>query len=484
MRPPKLCVTVTGATVAELRERRDRAAHADLVELRLDTVRDPSAAGALAGRRGPVILTCRPVWEGGHFTGSEEERKRILRDALQLGAEYVDLEWKAGFTDLLTERGGHGIVLSNHDHSGVPSDLRARLAAMRATGAEVVKLAVMATRLSDCLALLPLARDAGSPTVLLAMGDAGLPTRVLASRFGSCWTYAGDGAAPGQVPASTLCGQYSFRSIAERTAVYGVVGRPVGHSISPALHNAAFRATRLDAVYLPLAAADFRDFLTFAAVVPIEGVSVTAPFKVDAFEHAAESDPVSRRVHSVNTLRRTGPKWEGCNTDVAGFLAPLQSAIQLQGMRATVLGAGGAARAAAEALATGGARVTIAARQRHRAEDAAKRIGAAVGSWPPAAGSWDILVNATPVGTAPHVDATPLPDGPFTGELLYDLVYNPAVTRLMRDAEEAGCRTLGGLEMLVAQAQRQFEWWTGARLSERVMRDAAVAALGESRTAP
>lgn len=477
MPPAKICVTVTAETTAELRARRDRVTGADLVELRVDTVRDPSAAGALAGRRLPAIVTCRPTWEGGHFAGAEEERRRLLREAQQLGAEYVDVEWKAGGEDLIGARGGQGVIVSLHDYDGVPADLESRAAAMRATGAEVVKIAVMAHRLCDALPLRALTRAPGAPTVVIAMGDAGIATRILATRFGSCWTYAGDAAAPGQMPAAALLDTFSFRALTARTALYGVVGRPVAHSLSPDMHNAAFKRARLDAVYLPLAAADFADFQLFAEAVGIDGASVTAPFKADAFAAVAEPDPVSRRVRSVNTIRREPKRWTGCNTDVAGFLAPLQGRAPIAGRRTTIMGAGGAARAAAEALHAAGARVSIAARVASRAQEAARLTGADVAEWPPAAGSWDILVNATPVGTAPHETSSPLADGLFTGELVYDLVYNPPVTQLLRDARAAGCRTIGGLDMLVAQAELQFEWWTGQRPADHVMREAALGAL-------
>jgi 3-dehydroquinate dehydratase/shikimate dehydrogenase len=463
--------------MAELRERRDRVQDADLVELRVDTVSDPSAVGALAGRRLPVIFTCRPSWEGGYFAGSEEQRHRLLQDAQQLGAEYVDVEWKAGFEDLLNARGGKGIVLSTHDFAGVPDDLVERAATMSATGAEVIKIAASVTRLSDCLPLISLGRASTTPTVLIGMGDAGLATRVLAARIGSCWTYAGDGVAPGQLSPCELRHKYSFDSLSHRTTLYGVVGRPVMHSLSPAMHNAAFKAAEIDAVYLPLAAADFNDFLGFAEAIGIKGASVTAPFKLNAFEAATECDPVSRRIHSVNTLRRDGARWLGYNTDVAGLLKPLGSAMTVKGRRATVLGAGGAARAVSEALSGAGAHVAISARNADRAALTAELTGASTVDWPPPSGSWDLLVNATPVGTAPDLHATPLPGGPFSGELVYDLVYNPPYTQLLRDAEAAGCRTLGGLDMLVAQAELQFEWWTGIRPLEHAMRDAALAAL-------
>ena len=479
MKTAKLCATVTADTMAELRTRRDQAVDADLVELRLDSVSDPSAAAALAGRRKPVIVTCRPQSEGGLFRGSEEERRRILAEALALGAEFVDLEWNGSCADLIGLTGGRRIVLSHHDFTGTPTDLHEKAQAMLASGAEVVKIAVTAHRLNDCLALRAVGLETRVPMVLIAMGDAGIATRVLASWFGSSWSYAGDQVAPGQIDLHRMLHEFRFRRIGSHTAVYGVLGRPVGHSVSPAVHNAAFRAANLDAVYLPLAAADFDDFITFAGALNLAGASVTAPFKVEAFERADECDPVSRRIQAVNTLRRVGSKWLGCNTDVAGFLSPLESAIKLRGVRATMLGAGGAARSVAVALSSAGVAVTICARRADQARAIATFTNAAVGTWPPAPGSWDLLVNATPVGTAPNVDESPLPaDHPIDGQIVYDLVYNPPQTRLLRDAAAAGCRTIGGLDMLVAQAQAQFEWWTDQRPADRVMRDAAAARLG------
>jgi 3-dehydroquinate dehydratase/shikimate dehydrogenase len=471
----RLCATVTAETMPALRARRDAQSGADLVELRLDTVAEPDVAGALADRPRPVVVTCRPRWEGGAFAGSETERRRILLEACRLGAEYVDVEHRAAFADeVVGVRDGRGVVLSFHAFDGIPPDLEARYRSMRASGAEVVKIAAAAGSLTESLRVTALG-DGTEPRVLIGMGTAGIPSRVLAGRFGSCWSYAGEGVAPGQIDIERMQARFRFREISDSTAVYGVLGSPIGHSLSPAMHNAGFRAHGIDAVYLPLEASGVEDFQTFAGAVGLQGASVTAPFKEAITAHVIERDAVGSAVGAVNTLRRLGTgAWEGLNTDVPGLLAPLAGRIALAGARATVLGAGGVARAAAFALHGEGANVTICARRSEQAAAVARVTpGTRAAPLPPRPGSWDLLVNTTPLGTWPAVERSPLPDGPFDGRLVYDLVYNPLETRLMADAARAGCDTLGGLDMLVAQAVRQFAWWTGQRPSADLFRRAA-----------
>ncbi|HEY3092082.1 MAG TPA: type I 3-dehydroquinate dehydratase [Vicinamibacterales bacterium] len=469
-----LVETVTGRTMAELLAARDAVARADMVELRLDGVEDVDVRGALNGRSRPVIATCRPTWEGGRFDGGEERRRQLLIEALDAGAEYVDVEWRAGFADVIS-RDPRRIVLSSHDFQGVASDLAARATEMRQAGAATIKIAITATRLSDTLTLLPIAAEGNA--VVIAMGDAGLPSRLLASRFGSRWTYAGSAVAPGQIPASRMLDEFRFRTVGARTAIYGVVGTNVMHSKSPAMHNAAFDAAGLDAVYVPLRAADFEDFLAFADAMMVEGVSVTIPFKLDALRAAGSADALTRTVGAANTLRRSAAGWDAANTDVQGFLDPLEAVYpgSLKGARAAVLGAGGAARAVTVALASRGAKVTVHARRREQADDVAAGCGAEPGAWPPPAGSWDLLVNCTPLGGPSARSETPLPGGPFDGQLVYDLTYGDGDTPLLRDARLAGCLTLDGLPMLVAQAERQFEAWTGNRPRPGVMTAAAAA---------
>lgn len=450
-------------------------ADADLVELRLDSMQRPDPDGALADRRKPAIVTCRPRREGGMFDGSEEERLRILWRAHELGAEFIDVEWDAQVEDLIDARKGRGIVVSRHDFSGTVVDPRAALAELRARGGEVAKLAVVARSAADLVPLLDAARHDDS-SVLIGMGGAGLPTRILAGRFGSRWTYAGDAVAPGQISASRMLQEFRFRRIRPDAAVYVVLGNPVAASLSPAMHNAGFAALGLNAAYVPLEVENLDGVHEFADAIGLRGASVTIPFKSDVLGMLDDVAPPAASAGAVNTIAIRDGRWLGTNTDSDGFLEPLRARVpQLRGLRTVILGAGGAARGVGLALRREGADVAIAARR----PEAARRVAAAIGGepvdWPPRAGSWDLLVNATPVGTRAAA-GTPY-EGPFDGRFVYDLVYDPAPTTLMRSAAVSGCTVLGGLEMLVAQAERQFELWTGQRPPAGLFMRAAETAI-------
>ena len=473
--PVALCAVITAETTARLRAGRDAASAADLVELRLDTVRDPDVEAALAGRTRPVIVTCRARWEGGFFDGSEDERLRLLEQAWLLGAEFVDLEFAAR-DRAPWAASGERVIVSHHDFAGIPDDLADRHRAMAASGAAVVKLAVTPRHLGDCARLLPLAVAAPQRQVVLAMGAAGLPTRLLPARFGSAWSYAGDQVAPGQVSLGRMRDEFRFGEVSRDAELYGLVANPVGHSVSPAMHNAAHRALGRDAVYIPLQAGSAADLMAFADAFDLRGASVTVPFKVDVVPYCSPTAR-ARRAGAVNTLIREGRTWIGENTDVDGLLAPLAGRIRLDTARAVVLGAGGAARAAAAALVDAGARVTVSARRPEQAAEVAALAGCASAPMPPPPGSWDLLVNASSAGMHPRVDETPWPDARFDGALVYDLVYNPRETRLLREARLSGCDTLDGLPMLVAQAERQFTLWTGTPPPPGVMLRAAEARL-------
>jgi 3-dehydroquinate dehydratase/shikimate dehydrogenase len=474
---PLVCETVTADRMSDLRRARDRAVHADMVELRLDGVQDLDVAGALEGRRVPVIVTCRPAWEGGRFTASEAERLLALKQAIRLGAEFVDVEWRADRTSL-----PHGertrVILSHHDFDGVPADLPARVRAMQGAGADVIKIAVTAHRVADCLTLREMLAGDGSH-VAVAMGPRGQLTRMLPALFGSLWTYAGD-AAPGQLASRTLIDTYRVRQTRATTDLYAVLGAPLGHSASPAMHNAALGDLGLDAVYVPLETSSADEVITLAEALRLRGASVTAPLKQALLERADRVSDVARQIGAVNTLRWTAHGLEGENFDAAGFMAPLdRRGLRPHGQRAVVLGAGGAARAAAWALRAHGARVEICARRAEQAVEIASALHVTTGAWPPAPG-WDLLVNATPVGTWPRVDESPLPRAHLQGRTVYDLVYNPPETLLLRWARAAGVETIDGLEMLIAQARRQCYWWTGREASATAIERAALEFISAS----
>lgn len=464
----RLVETVTGRTMAELIAARDDATTGDMVELRLDGVQGLDIAAALHGRSRPVIVTCRPRWEGGAFEGSEGERRSLLAQALAGGAEFVDVEWRAGFDEVIRQDPMR-IVLSSHDFHGIPPDLDERVRRMRALGTGCIKIAITASRLTDSLVLLPIAKD--GQAIVIAMGDAGVPSRLLATRFGSIWTYAGNHVAPGQIPASRMVSDLSFRRAGPTTRLFGVVSTNALHSFSPVMHNAALCAAGIDGVYVPLRAADYEDFTAFAAAIGIEGASVTIPYKLDALRSAARADELTRTVGAANTVRIRNGEWEATNTDVAGFLAPLDEAwgASLANVRASVIGAGGSARAVVVALLSRGARVTVHARRHDQAQELAAALGATIGEWPPVEGSWDLLVNCTPLGGSSARDQSPIARERLTGRLVYDLTYGVDESALLQDAREMGCDTIDGLPMLIAQAERQFEWWTGQRPAAGVM---------------
>ena len=465
----RICQTVTAATMAELRRKRDEVRDADLVELRLDGVADVDVAGALADRRLPMVVTCRAAWEGGRFDGAEETRLALLGRAIDLGAEFVDVEWRADRSAIGTNPRTR-LILSHHDFRGCPDDLAARVQAMRGDDpAAIVKVAVTVSSLGDVVRL---RRDTDvGDRIVIGMGTPGEVTRICPWLFGAEWTFAGD-AAPGQISAALLNRQYRVREGSSSTRLYAITGAPLAHSASPAMHNAAFGALGIDAVYVPMATTDAREFLACAEALGVNGASVTAPLKTSWACCGVELDEIARLAGAANTLSRSSGGWEATNFDLAGFIAPLaERVVTLHDADCVVLGAGGAARAAALALKSIGARVRISARRPERAAALTAELGVSSTPWPPAPG-WDVLVNATPAGTWPN-DESPIARDSLHGGLVYDLVYHPRDTRLLRWARELGIPTIDGLEMLVAQARRQFERWTGVEAPTEVMQTAA-----------
>ena len=466
----------------DLRRVDELRGHIDLVELRADHLRDSEAAAASSfpARAGvPCILTVRRGSDGGRFAGTERDRVSLLRRMAGAGFSYVDLEedLQAPELDAAARNAGARVVRSLHDSAGVPADLARRIAALPRGPGEIARAAVTPRTCGELARLLDACQGAGArPRLILGMGEVGFPTRVLASKLGSAWCYAApaaEAAAPGDLAFPALEEVYRFRSIGAETRVFGVIGNPVMHSRSPLIHNRGFWALGIDAVYLPFQVPDLQEFWKVADSLRIRGLSVTVPHKTAVLGPGVKGDEGVRAAGACNTLFRaadSGP-WSGANTDMEGFLAPLRAAFGgkvPRGLGATVIGAGGAARSVVAALRSAEARVLVLNRTADRARQLAQAFDADFGGLDAAgieaaAAFADLIVQTTSAGMPPQGEVDPVPALPLSGrQTVYELVYAPAVTPLVRRARAAGCRVIYGRQMLLAQALRQFLLFTGA----------------------
>lgn len=505
-----------------------RARGAEIVEYRVDGLfkgRDDQAdvraiESLVADSPLPCIITCRPAWEGGEYEGDEDARMALFEHlcGLDRPPNYIDIELAA----LERTPGAHArisrmfppgsdrapaLILSVHDFDHRPGDLFKKLSALRsADAARVHKVAWRARSLRDNLELFELLRERDRPTIALGMGEFGLMSRVLAPKFGALLTFAAlrteSATAPGQPTIDELLNLYRLRAIDRETRVFGVVGWPVAHSRSPHVHNAAFEAIEENAVYLPMpvpgSGGGWEHFkatlgaLLDDARLDFSGCSVTIPHKEHLFRFAREDqsrdwliDPIAQRIGAANTLVISREHRHSVhNTDAEGILAPLRARLgALQGRRVAILGAGGVARAGAVALADAGATVLIHTRTRPRGEALVAHVnelqgpheGKASLAGPDDLRSCEVIINATPVGMTGAEDSA---SSPVAEEILsslhettivFDTVYTPAITPLLRAASERGLTTIGGGEMFIAQAALQFRLWTG--------RDAPIALM-------
>ncbi|HEX4150326.1 MAG TPA: shikimate dehydrogenase [Pirellulales bacterium] len=473
-----ICVTIGRRTVSEMvgEQRRLAAAGAQLCEFRLDHLEPPiDMAELFAKRDGPVVITFRRPEDGGVRQVDESYRRRLLKDAMQAGAEYVDLEEDAAAA--IPRVGSARRIVSLHDFTSTPSDLSAIHARLASRDADLVKIAARANTTHDVTRVLRLVRTAGLPTVAFCMGELGTPSRLLAGRCGAPFTYAcaatGEALAPGQLSFSELVELYHYDQIGPRTELYGVIGDPIAHSRSPLVHNAAFRSLGLDKVYLPfrVPADDLGRFLADAPELELQALSVTIPHKEAVLAAVTDPDDAVREIGAANTLVWGHDRLYGFNTDQAAAIDSLAAAIEsapeatapLAGLRALVLGAGGAAKAIVHGLLAAGAEVLVSSRTFARAEQISAAIGGRALAWEmryePRV---DVLVNCTPLGMSPHVQATPF-DGQYLlpGMIVFDTVYNPETTLLVEEARRQRCTVITGVEMFVRQAARQFRHFTG-----------------------
>lgn len=477
-RLPRLCVAVQGATNSDLFAQAERAArNAGLVELRLDGLKNPSSI--LPGLRDFVrsfpdvtfLATCRGVAGGGQFAGSPESEWNILCQAAEAGCGLVDLSVQVAAklkpAQIETLRAASTLILSWHDFKGMP-DLEKPFAALRRIPADIYKLVPTASDFADNLKLLQFVEQHSEEHALVAfcMGEAGVPSRLLSLRSGAVFTFASlpgeEGTAPGQIDIETMRDLYRLDDLGRATRLYGVLGYPLGHSLSPLMQNAALRRAGVNGLYLPLSSKHPEPVFEAAAGLPLHGFSVTIPHKSSILPLLHNVDDLARKVGAVNTVVRSQGRFYGYNTDVAGIIKPLSAHIALRNARVLVLGAGGAARAAVFGLTDQGATVSLFNRTKSHGQKLAEAAGAELITRRTdlRKRDFDVILNATPVGQYPNVEAAPLEPQELRARILFDLVYNPMETALVRMARQAGLRIIPGVEMFIHQGARQFELWT------------------------
>ncbi len=507
----RVCVPVCVQRASDLATAIQRAAEAgDIVELRLDRLAENEYAAAtsllsgqlnLAGARS--ILTLRPTEQGGNASADRDSRRRFWNSIQKLSGNcLIDLELDLVIDFARNQRPAESwidwsrVICSHHDFGGIPVDLKEIYERMAATPARILKIAVQADDAIDCLPisrLLERAQREGREMIAIAMGPAGIMTRILGPSRGSFLTYGSlddeSATAPGQLTARELRDVYRIDQIDQQTEIFGIMGSPVGHSLSPHIHNAAFATSQLNAVYIPFEVRDAPQFIRRMAHPRsreldwnLRGLSVTAPHKSTVMNCLDWIEPAAKQIGAVNTIVIQRDELHGYNTDAAGFVEPLRRKFgSLKDARCAIIGAGGSARAAVWALRKAGAEAALLVRDPDKAGSVSDELE--IESCPLSSASFDgfdIVINATPLGMRGSLE----PDSAVSADqfrgvrLAYDLVYNPLETRFLREARAAGCETLGGIEMLLAQAVEQFKLWTGNPPDAEVMRAMALRALG------
>lgn len=480
---------------------------ARLVELRLDWLsRVPDLGRLLLERPTPVVVTCRRAQDKGLWRFTEEQRLTLLRSAIVAGAEYVDLEEDIATT--IRRYGPTKRIISYHNFEETPANLAEIHARLAKLDADVVKIVTMANTPADNVRLLELVKGASLPTVGFCMGEFGIPSRILTGRYGAPFTYAtfhrDRQMAPGQLAFDEMRDIYRFDSINADTAVYGVVADPVAHSLSPLIHNAALAHLGLNAVYLPfrVPADALAETIRQFDALGVKGYSVTLPHKEAIVGLAGEREPAVDEIGAANTLYRNGRgNWSAANTDYDAALSSLEEALSapsaenpvaeepaadarpLAGKKVLLLGAGGAARAIAQGVVRRGGILLVSNRTKARAAELADRLGCVLVQWENRGSQFaDVLINCTSVGMHPEVDQTPFAANWLReGMVVFDTVYNPERTLLIKQARERGCATVTGVEMFVRQAARQFELFTGRPAPLEVMREALRRAISAAR---
>jgi 3-dehydroquinate dehydratase / shikimate dehydrogenase len=470
-------------TVGRTRHKHTIAEHAELgqlgaqlVELRLDYIgRSIDLGRLIKDRPTPAVITCRRKEDGGRWERTEDERRMLLRSAIAAGVEYVDLEEDAA--KAIPRYGKTKRIVSIHNFEETPEDLEAIHARLSKIDADIIKIATIAHSFADVIRMLRLMESTQTPTIAISMGDIGTVTRILGPRFGAPFTYCTFSSerrvAPGQLTYQQMTKLYRVDEITPETRIFGVIADPVQQSMSPLIHNAAFALQKLNARYIPfrVPAEDLGLFLKWAQSFGIGGLSVTIPHKESVLPFLTRAESSAQDIGAVNTLAITAEEMIGYNTD---YRAAMDCLVQemtdmtnsnepFRGRNVLILGAGGVSRAIGYGMRQRGANVFVASRTMERSEKLAQSIGGKAVPWQAryelkAA----VIINGTPIGMFPDVDNTPFDAAKLDSRMLvFDTIYNPNPTLLLKQAHAAGCRTISGVKMFVQQAGYQYKLFTG-----------------------
>jgi 3-dehydroquinate dehydratase / shikimate dehydrogenase len=490
-RVTKICGVVSASDdISALHLLRKHASYLDCAELRLDYLQQPNedvVERLVKQSPVPVIATLRPVRHGGCFSGEEQLRFRLLRKAFQSGAFAIDLEEdvaSAVFQDFASQ--GASVIASYHNFTETPDSIQSIFQTLRYKTNYCVKIATMVNSLSDLLQLYSLQSLEGLK-IIVGMGAGGLITRVLAGSFGSMLTFGvldrEKPTAPGQIHVEDMVKLYRIRDISDKTKIYGVLGWPISQSLSPLLHNVCFSEADWDAVYIAMGAPSLDGLRELGELLGFKGFSVTHPHKQRATFFCDRIDASVSRAGASNTIVVKDGVWEAWNTDLVGFMRPLQKRHIARGIHAVVFGGGGAANAAVAALSELRANVTVVSRNREKGEELAGRWKAnysLLDSEPTA--NVELLVNATPLGMDPKTEGKPCDlrryqkgrsDRRIT---VYDMVYNPKDTLWIQEALQLGWDVIYGQEMFIEQAAEQFRLWTQKEMDK----DLALRVISEA----
>lgn len=438
----------------------------------------------LANRPCPIVITCRRREDGGRWEKSEEERQMLLRSAIATGVDYVDLE--EDIAGKIPRYGRTKRIVSLHNFEQTPADLEGMHARLAALDADIVKIATLANSFTDTIRMLRLMTTVQVPTIGLCMGDIGMPTRILCVRYGAPFTYTAFSSdrriAPGQITWQAMRDLYRPNTITEQTQLFGVVADPVAHSLSPLLHNTSFAQDKLDCRYLPfrIPPEELGLFMAWCKESNIGGLSVTIPHKEAMLAHVQQAEVAVNGIGALNTVVFRDAEALGYNTDYRAAMDSIMERIAneapgadaLKGRGVLILGAGGVSRAIAFGLRQRGALVAISSRTQERAERLARDVGGRALAWN---SRYDIrpgiLINGTPIGMHPEVDDTPYMKSKLSDTMLvFDTVYNPEQTLLIKEAREVGCQVITGVEMFVRQAAYQYKLFTGVAPKPELLR--------------